>query len=109
MGNEQPVAIKDKAADLESRIKSWMARPAAKPASWRWSSIRASCRRSAGMQPHPDQIEAIRTHRLLLSRRIRSRRLQAIAGCCVRPSTVHADHAAAYHDQATLAGNEKLK
>lgn len=70
VGNEQLVAIKDKAAEWEERIKDWTGTSdliAQRLPAW---DIVGRLARHAGnipeAKPHIDQIEAIRLHRLLL-------------------------------------------
>jgi hypothetical protein len=70
VGNEQLVAIWDKAADIESRIKDWKA--AQELAQRRlpvWEVAEQLARHAAGLpgaQSHLEQLEAIRVQRLLL-------------------------------------------
>ena len=70
VGNEQLVAIKDKAADIGSRIKDWKA--AQELAQKRlpiWEVAEQLARHAddlPGAKPHLEQIEAIRKQRLLL-------------------------------------------
>lgn len=70
VGNEQLVAIKDKAADIGSRIKDWKA--AQELAQKRlpiWEVAEQLARHAGdlpGAKPHLEQIEAIRKQRLLL-------------------------------------------
>ena len=113
VGNEQLVAIKDKAADLESRIKTWTAaRDLAAKRLPSWAVVEHLARHAGdlpGMQPHLDQIEAIRTHRLLLEPTDSVAPIRVAIAGLLREAVngAHAAHAAAY-DQAlaALAGNE---
>ena len=70
VGNEQLVAIKDKGADLESRIKTWTtARDLAAKRLPSWEVVEHLVRLAGDLPEiklHLDQIEAIRAHRLLL-------------------------------------------
>lgn len=70
VGNEQLVAIKDRATDLESRIKTWTAaRDLAERRMPSWEIVEHLARHAAELaqaKPHLDQIEAIRAQRLLL-------------------------------------------
>ena len=70
VGNEQLVAIKDKAANLESRIKTWIiARDLATKRLPSWQVLERLVRHAGDLPEinlHLDQIEAIRAHRLLL-------------------------------------------
>ena len=74
VGNEQLVAIKGQGRRPSNRASrpdggaTWP--PKRLPFVGGGRASRASCRRSAGHAAPPDQIEAIRTHRLPLSRRI---------------------------------------
>ena len=113
VGNEQLVAIKDKAADLESRIKTWTAaRDLAAKRLPSWAVVEHLARHAGdlpGMQPHLDQIEAIRTHRLLLEPTDSVAPIRVAIAGILREAVngAHADHAAAYDEAlAALAGNE---
>jgi hypothetical protein len=70
VGNEQLVAIKDKAALLEAKIKQWKA--AAELAQKRqpgWATVESLARHCAGVEggePIREQVEAVRSGRLLL-------------------------------------------
>ena len=116
VGNEQLVAIKDKAAELESRIKTWSAArdlTAKRLPSW---EVVGHLARHAGdlpeAKPHLDQIEAIRTHRLLLESTDSVAPIRVAIAGLLREAVngAHSAHAAA-HEQATatLAGNEIWK
>ena len=113
LGNEQLVAIKSKAAEVESRIKAWTAaRDLAAKRKPSWEVVEHLARHARdlpGIQPHLDQIEAIRTQRLLLEPADSVSPIRvAIAGLLREAvNSTHAAHVAA-HDQAiaTLAGNE---
>jgi hypothetical protein len=114
VGNEQLVAIKDKAADLESRIKDWTAARelAARSACLRGRSSEQLARHAGdlpGSKPHLEQIEAIRTQRLLLEptdsvspiRVALAGLLREAVNGCHMPS-----HAGATTRDAALARNE---
>ena len=70
-GNDQLVAIKAKAANLENSVKSWTAaRDLATQRLPSWNLVQRLARHAAeldGSKPHLDQIEAVREQRLLLS------------------------------------------
>ncbi len=116
VGNEQLVAIKDKAADLESRIKTWTtARNLAAKRLPSWAVVEHLARHAGDLpeiKPHLDQIEAIRTHRLLLEPTDSVAPIRvAIAGLLREAvNSAHTVHATA-HEQAiaTLAGNDIWK
>jgi hypothetical protein len=101
-GNEQLVAIKDQAADLESRIKAWTnARDLAAKRLPSWEVVEHLLRHAGDLpaiKPHLDQIEAIRTHRLLLEPTDSVAPIRvAIAGLLREAVNIaHTDHAAAY-------------
>ncbi len=112
VGNEQLVAIKDKSADLESRIKTWTtARDLAAKRLPSWEVVEHLVRHAVDLPEiklHLDQIEAIRTHRLLLEPTDSVAPIRvAIAGLLREAvNSAHTAHAAA-HEQAiaALAGN----
>ena len=116
VGNEQLVAIKEKAADLESRIKAWTAaRDLAAKRLPSWEVVEHLARHAGDLpeaKPHLDQIDAIRTHRLLLEPTDSVAPIRvAIAGLLrAAVNGAHTAHAAA-HEQAmaTLAANEIWK
>jgi hypothetical protein len=116
VGNEQLVAIKAKAADLESHIKTWTAaRDLAAKRKPSWEVVEHLARHAGdlpGIQPHLDQIEAIRTHRLLLEPADSVAPIRAAIAGLLREAvnSTYAAHVAA-HDQtiATLAGNDIWK
>jgi hypothetical protein len=101
-GNEQLVAIKDKAADLESRIKAWThARDLAAKRVPSWEVVEHLLRHAADLpeiKPHLDQIEAIRTHRLLLEPTDSVAPIRIAIASLLREAVngAHAAHAAAY-------------
>lgn len=70
VGNEQLVAIKDKATDLGSRIKAWKAtQELAQKRLPVWEVVERLARHAGDLEEsksHLEQIEAIRTRRLLL-------------------------------------------
>ena len=70
IGNEQLVAIKDKAADLEVKIKDWQTVSELvtkrKPVWDVVESLSSHAQGIAGAEPHLEQIAAIRDQRLLL-------------------------------------------
>jgi hypothetical protein len=112
IGNEQLVAIKDNAAELESRIKSWTAaRDLAAKRKASWDVVEHLARHARDLpeiRPQLEQIEAIRTQRLLLEPADSLSPIRAAIADLLRAAvnSAHATHAAA-HDQAinTLAGN----
>ena len=116
VGNEQLVAIKDKAADLESRIKAWTtARDLAAKRLPSWEVVEHLARHAGDLpeiKPHLDQIEAIRTHRLLLEPTDSVAPIRvAIAGLLREAvNSAHTAHATA-HEQAmaTLGGERDLE
>jgi hypothetical protein len=101
-GNEQLVAIKDKAADLESRIKAWThARDLAAKRVPSWEVVEHLLRHAADLpeiKPHLDQIEAIRTHRLLLEPTDSVAPIRIAIASLLREAVngAHTAHAAAY-------------
>jgi hypothetical protein len=116
VGNEQLVAIKDKATDLGSHIKEWTAaRDLAAKRLPTWEVVEHLARHAGDLpeaKPHLDQIEAIRLHRLLLEPTDSVAPIRvAVAGLLREAvSSAHVAHAAA-HEQAmaTLAANEIWK
>jgi hypothetical protein len=116
VGNEQLVAIKGKAAELESRIKTWTAaRDLAAKRKPSWEVVEHLARHAGdlpGIQLHLDQIKAIRMQRLLLEPADSVSPIRAAIAGLLREAvnSAHTMHAAA-HDQAiaTLAGNEIWK
>src|ERR1019366_785341 len=116
VGNEQLVAIKGNAAELESRIKTWTAaRDRAAKRKPSWEVVEHLARHAGdlpGIQPQLDQIEAIRTQRLLLEPADSVSPIRAAIAGLLREAvnSTHAVHVAA-HDQAiaSLAGNEIWK
>jgi hypothetical protein len=116
VGNEQLVAIKEKAVNLESRIKTWStARDLAEKRLPSWEVVEHLARHAGDLpeaKPHLDQIDAIRTQRLLLEPTDSVAPIRvAIAGLLrAAVNGAHTAHAAA-HEQAvaTLAANEIWK
>ena len=116
VGNEQLVAIKEKAADLESRNKMWTAaRDLAAKRKPSWEVVEHLARNAkdlSGIQSHLAQIEAVRTQRLLLEPADSVAPIRAAIAGLLREAvnSTHAAHVAA-HDQAiaTLAGNDIWK
>jgi len=116
VGNEQLVAIKENAADLESRIKAWTAaRDLAAKRLPSWEVVEHLARHAGDLpeaKPHLDQLDAIRTQRLLLEPTDSVAPIRvAIAGLSrTAVNGAHTAHAAA-HDQAmaALAANEMWK
>ncbi|MBI3372694.1 MAG: BREX system P-loop protein BrxC [Betaproteobacteria bacterium] len=113
VGNEQLVAIKDKGLDLESRIRAWTtARDLAAKRLPSWAVVEHLARHAGDLpevKPHLDQIEAIRTQRLLLEPTDSVAPIRiAIAGLLREAvNSAHAAHAADYELAiATLAGND---
>lgn len=116
IGNEQLVAIKDKAADLGSRIKEWTAaRDLAAKRLPIWEVVEHLARHTGDMpeaKPHLDQIEAIRAHRLLLESTDSVAPIRiAVAGLLREAvSSAYTAHAAAHQQgMATLGENEGWK
>jgi hypothetical protein len=116
VGNEQLAAIKTKVADLESRIKTWTAaRDLAAKRKPSWEVVAHLARLAAdlpGIQPHLDQLEAIRTQRLLLEPGDSLAPIRAAIADLLREA-VNSNFAAhlAAHAQAvaTLASNDIWK
>lgn len=116
VGNEQLVAIKDKATDLSARIKEWMAaRDLAVKRLPTWAMVERLSRHACDLpeaKPHLDQIEAIRAQRLLLEPTDSVAPIRVAVAGLLRDavSEAYAAHIRA-HDQAmaTLAANEIWK
>lgn len=116
VGNEQLVAIKDKATDLGSRIKEWSAaRDLAAKRLPTWAVVEHLARHAGDLAEsklHLDQIEAIRAHRLLLEPTDSVAPIRvAIAGQLREAvSSAHVAHVTA-HEQAmtTLGANDIWK
>jgi hypothetical protein len=112
VGTEQLVAIKDKAVQLESRIKGWTtARDLAAKRLPSWNVVEHLARHAGDLseiKPHLDQIDAIRTHRLLLEPTDSVAPIRVAIASLLREAvnSAHATHAAA-HEQAiaTLSEN----
>ena len=72
VGNEQLVAIKNKAAEWKGRIKDWTAtRDLIAKRLTTWAIVNRLGKHAAAIpeaKPHLDQIDAIRSHRLLLEK-----------------------------------------
>jgi len=112
VGSEQLVAIKDKAVDLESRIKRWTtARDLATKRLPSWEVLEHLVRHAGDLPVinlHLDQIEAIRAHRLLLEPTDSVAPIRVTIAGLLREAANSAYHAhAAAHEQAiaALAGN----
>jgi hypothetical protein len=116
VGNEQLVAIKDKATELGSRIEEWKtARDLATKRLPSWEVVEDLARHASNLpevKPHLDQIEAIRAHRLLLEPTDSVSPIRvAIAGLLREAvNSAHTAHSAA-HEQAmaTLTANDGWK
>ena len=110
-GNELLVAIRDRAADLETRIKTWTAaRELAAKRLPSWQVVEHLARHAAdllGIEPHLDQLEAIRTHRLLLEPTDSVAPIRvAIAGLLRQAlNDAYALHAAAYGQAISSLGD----
>jgi len=112
VGNEQLVAIKDKAANLESRIKTWIiARDLATKRLPSWEVLERLVQHAGDLPEinlHLDQIEAIRAHRLLLEPTDSVAPIRVTIAGLLREAANRAYQAqAAAHEQAiaALAGN----
>ncbi|MFN3869780.1 MAG: BREX system P-loop protein BrxC, partial [Hyphomicrobiaceae bacterium] len=113
VGNEQLVAIKNKAADLESRIKTWTAaRDLAAKRLPAWQLLLRLARHAEGLEkakPYLESVEAIRAQRLLLEPTDPVAPIRVALAGLLREAVngAHAAHAAAYREGlAALAGNE---
>jgi hypothetical protein len=113
VGNEQLVAIKDKAADLESRINTWTsARDLAARRLPSWEVVEHLSRHARDLpeaKPHLDQIEAVRSHRLLLDPTDSVAPIRVAIASLLREAvnSVHTAQVAAHeHAIATLKGND---
>lgn len=113
VGNAQLVAIKDKAPELEAKIKAWQA--AGELAAKRkpvWDTVERLARHAAGLdgaKPILDQVEAVREGRLLLEATDHVAPLRLALAKLLRESvyTAHASHMQSYGEaMATLTGNE---
>lgn len=112
-GNEQLVVIKNKAADFETKIKSWQtARGLAGTRKLIWDKVVRLARHTDGLEaakPALAQVNAIRTGRLLLEPVDPVAPLRVALAKLLREEVeqVHAAHSAAYgRALTTLAGNE---
>lgn len=110
VGNEQLVAIKDKATDLGSRIKDWSAaRDLAAKRLPTWKVAEHLARHAGDLpesRPHLDQLEAIRTHRILLDPTDSVAPIRVAVATLLREavSSAHAAHAAAYDQAIAMLG-----
>ena len=116
VGNDQLVAIKDKTADLESRIKRWTtARDLAAKRLPSWELVEHLARHAGDLpdiKPQLEQIEAIRTQRILLEPTDSVAPIRVAIAVLLREAVndAHTAHAAAHERAiATLAGNEIWK
>lgn len=113
VGNEQLVALKDKAADLTSRIKEWStARDLAVKRMPAWEVVEHLARHVGDMpeaMPHLNQMEAIRAQRLLLEPTDSIAPIRVAIASLLREAvnSAYTAHAAA-HEQAmtSLEANE---
>jgi hypothetical protein len=116
VGNEQLVAIKDNAADLEKRIKAWRAAGALaterRPV---WELVERLARHANSLddaRPIRNQVEAIRSGRLLLEATDPVAPLRLSLAKLLRENVkqTHNTHADTYlRAMETLAGNEAWK
>ena len=108
VGNEQLVAIKDKSAELGSRIKAWSAvRDLAAERLPKWEVVEHLARHAGELpaaKPHLDQIDAIRTQRLLLepTDSVAPIRLGLAGQLREAVTSAHTDHAAAHEQAAAM-------
>lgn len=113
VGNEQLLAIRNKATDVEARIKIWLAARALvdvrKPV---WDRVERLARHAGGLEaakPICEQVEAIRDGRLLLEPTDPVAPLRVALAKLLRQAVedIHQEHAEAY-DRALgiLAGND---
>lgn len=112
-GNEQLIAIKNKAADFEAKIKTWQAaRDLAASRKPVWDKVERLARHAGGLgtaKPAREQVDAIRAGRLLLEPVDPVAPLRVALAKLLRDEVehVHAVHAAAYKlALTTLAGND---
>jgi len=116
VGNEQLVAIKDKATDLGTRIKEWKAtQELAQKRLPVWEVVEQLARHAGDLaegKPHLEQIEAIRKQRLLLGTTDSVSPIRvALAGLLREAVTsAHAAHVTAHEaSMEVLASNEGWK
>jgi hypothetical protein len=112
VGNEQLVAIKNKAADWEAKIRAWTAtRDLLAQRMPAWQSIERLATHAAPLaqaKPHLDQIEAIRANRLLLEPSDPTSALRVALAGLLRDAVqkAHAAHSKAFESaMAMLAAN----
>lgn len=113
VGNEQLVAIKDKAADFDARIKEWSAvRALAEVRTPVWGLVERLAKHAAGIDAAKaplDQVAAIREQRLLLEPSDPAAAVRVALAGILREAvqTLHAAHGQAF-DAAlgTLAAND---
>ncbi|MEW5880424.1 MAG: BREX system P-loop protein BrxC [Pseudomonadota bacterium] len=102
VGNEQLVAIRDRASDLEARITEWTAaRNLAAQRLPAWQLLERLARHAGDLEeakPHLESIEAIRQHRLLLAPTDPVAPLRVAVASILRQAVAntHAAHAAAF-------------
>jgi hypothetical protein len=116
IGNEQLVAIRDKATDLGSRIQEWKAtRELAQKRLPVWAVVEQLARHATDLseaRPHLEQIEAIRNQRLLLEATDSVSPIRiALAGLLRKAVTdAHATHVTAHEaGMRALDSNEGWK
>jgi hypothetical protein len=112
VGNEQLVAIKNKAGDWESKIKSWtVSRDLITQRLPTWQTIEHLAKHAAAIaeaKPHLDQIDAIRSNRLLLDPSDPANAIRVALASLLRSAVqkAHAVHNQAFESaMATLATN----
>lgn len=112
VGNEQLVAIKNKASDWEDKIKAWkttrdliaLRRPT-------WTLVERLAKHAAAMpeaKPHLEQVEAIRDQRLLLEKADPASQIRVALASLLRDAAQkgRTDYEAAFSNaMASLAGN----
>ena len=108
-GNEQLAGIRDKAADLEKRIGEWTKTKALvdvrKPV---WDTVERLARHAAGLgaaEEHLEQVEAVRSHRLLLEATDYVSPLRSGIADALRKALLDAH---AVHEKAHAAGTSVL-
>lgn len=116
VGNEQLRAIKDRSADIESKIKNWTERgnlvSQRRPVWETVEQLAGHARGLDGAKSHFDQIEAIRDQRLLLEPNDPVASVRTGLGDCLRTAVKEAHEAlstACESALSTLAGSDLWK